>query len=63
MTQQKMKPPQAAEFLGYTTKTLANMRSLGEGPAWYKIGGRVWYDVADLIAYVDRCRADTLVGA
>lgn len=54
---------QAAEYLDLTTKTLANKRSAGTGPAWYKIGGRVWYDVRDLDMYVARCKAQTLVGA
>lgn len=54
---------QAAEYLGLTTKTLANMRSAGTGPAAYKIGGRIWYDLRDLDVYVARCKAQTLVGA
>ncbi|BCN49659.1 helix-turn-helix domain-containing protein [Rhodococcus hoagii] len=54
---------EAAQYLGYTTKTLANMRAKGVGPAAYKIGGRVWYDVRDLDMYVARCKAETLVGA
>ncbi|GCE38780.1 helix-turn-helix transcriptional regulator [Rhodococcus koreensis] len=53
----------AAEYLGFTTKTLANMRSAGTGPAGYKIGGRVWYDLRDLDTYIARCRAATLVGS
>ncbi|MBM4542416.1 helix-turn-helix domain-containing protein [Rhodococcus hoagii] len=54
---------EAAEYLGLTTKSLANQRSAGKGPAWYKIGGRVWYDLRDLDMYVARCKAETLVGA
>ena len=42
----------AAEFVGLKTKTLANMRSLGIGPAYIvNAGGRITYDERDLIAW------------
>lgn len=57
----RLNAAEAAEFLGYSTKTMSNMRGVSTGPDWYKIGGRVWYDLADLVAYVDKCKAETLV--
>lgn len=44
-----------ARFRGKITKrTLANWRSQGEGPDYTKIGGRVLYSVADVVAYEKR---------
>lgn len=43
--------PEAAAHLGLNPKTLANMRCLGTGPAFHKIGSKVWYRGEDLIAY------------
>jgi hypothetical protein len=51
---------QAAEFLGLTPNTLMAWRSRKLGPAYIKVGGRagvpggrVYYDVRDLLAYID----------
>lgn len=41
----------AAEFLGYSSKTLENWRSTGDGPRSKKVGGRHVYDIADLRAF------------
>lgn len=59
----RLNTQQAAEYLGYSVKTLHNMRYSGTGPASYKIGGRIWYDLRDLDVYIARCKAETLVGA
>lgn len=59
------KPPEADEWLttleaarslGLNPKTLANMRTLGKGPSFHKIGGKVWYRGLDLISYRKRRR-------
>lgn len=42
----------AAKFLGCTTKTLAEWKRLGVGPMPHKVGGRVFYYVCDLRAFV-----------
>lgn len=42
----------AARFLGIATKTLANYGTLGLGPRPRKIGGRIWYYLKDLRAFV-----------
>jgi hypothetical protein len=44
----------AAEFLGLTPNTLMAWRSRKlPGPAYIKVGGRVKYDVRDLLAYLE----------
>lgn len=47
---------EAASHLGLQPKTLANMRSLGTGPCFHKLGGKVWYRGRDLLSYRDRRR-------
>jgi hypothetical protein len=45
----------AARFIGgdhFKPKTLENWRVLGIGPAFYKIGNKVYYDEADLSAWL-----------
>jgi hypothetical protein len=46
---------EAAEFLGLTPNTLMAWRSRKlPGPAYIKCGGRVKYDVRDLLAYLEK---------
>ncbi|MDP3458182.1 MAG: helix-turn-helix domain-containing protein [Hyphomonas sp.] len=47
---------EAAGKLGLTPKTLANMRTLGKGPCFHKIGGKVWYRGQDILTYQRRRR-------
>jgi hypothetical protein len=42
----------AAEILRLTRSTLATWRSLGRGPAFVKLGRRVFYYPADLREYI-----------
>ena len=42
---------EAAEFLRLRPRTLANMRWRGIGPKYRKHGGRIVYDIDDLIAW------------
>lgn len=44
---------ETANALGLKPKTLANMRSLGTGPVFHKLGGKVWYQGRDITGY--RC--------
>lgn len=46
-----LRPRAAAEFLGYTVKTLASYRSRGLGPKFVKQGARVMYPKEELIAF------------
>lgn len=44
---------QAAEFLGFSERTLEGWRYRGEGPIHVKVGGRVRYRMADLRAFAE----------
>lgn len=44
-------PEHVARALGTTTKTLANWRSRGSGPAYVRVAGRVYYTRAAYEAY------------
>ncbi len=52
-------PKQAEEYLGIPVKSLANWRSLGKGPAYYKLGGKVRYSENDLEKWQETCRVLT----
>ncbi|NQW89643.1 helix-turn-helix domain-containing protein [Curtobacterium sp. VKM Ac-2861] len=45
-----------AALLGVSPKTLANWRSAGIGPSYFKVGGRVRYDQAVILAWLDAVR-------
>ena len=44
----------AAQYLGLSAKTLAIWGSQGRGPNFVKVGGRVFYYLEDLQAFVGR---------
>lgn len=44
---------EAADYLGQKQQTLANWRSAGIGPPFYKVGSSVQYLVADLDAWLE----------
>jgi hypothetical protein len=48
-------PKQAARRLGTTEGTLAKWRCAGIGVAYIKIGGRVYYELSALDAFIDSC--------
>lgn len=43
----------AAKFIGVRSRTLANWKSKGTGPRQTKVGGRVFYRLADLQVFVE----------
>ena len=46
---QRLRPPQAAEYLGgLSTSTLAKWRVSGFGPRYLRVGARIVYERADL---------------
>lgn len=45
-------PLEAAAFTGLSDQSLANMRSTGRGPAYFKVGRYVRYDEHDLSAWM-----------
>ena len=49
-----LRTPEAARFLGLSSRTLEKHRTYGTGPRYSKIGGRVVYAVDDLQAWVTR---------
>lgn len=49
----------AADYLGLSVSTLEKMRHEGRGPRYLKLGGRVFYQVQDLDAYIERSLVET----
>ncbi len=47
---------EAADLLRLSRRTLQRHRQAGTGPAYRRLGGRVVYARADLIAWVEGCR-------
>ena len=54
-----VRPKEAAAHLQVAEKTLANWRSLGQGPAYSKIGRTVVYQLADLDDFLNNHRVGT----
>jgi hypothetical protein len=52
----KLDEKAAAERLNIRPKTLANWRSGGGGPTYFKIGSRVLYDELDLAEWLESRR-------
>src|ERR1700730_9999349 len=48
-----LRTPEAARFLGVSTRTLEKHRCYGTGPKYRKIGGRVIYALTDLKTWAD----------
>lgn len=46
-----LRTPEAARFLSLSGRTLEKHRTYGTGPQYHKLGGRVVYSLADLIAW------------
>jgi excisionase family DNA binding protein len=46
-------PRDVAALMGLSLQTLANWRSLGKGPAWFKIGRLVRYRSEAVEAWLD----------
>ena len=50
----KLRPKDAAAYLGFSASTLAKMRLRGDGPPFAKLGSRVVvYDARDLEVWVN----------
>lgn len=52
----------AAQYLGMSERKLRYMRSDNDGPPYIPMGGRIFYRVDDLEAYVEQQRIDPLAG-
>ncbi|WP_454757223.1 helix-turn-helix transcriptional regulator [Cupriavidus campinensis] len=55
----RMNVSAAADYLGFTPKTLAQWRSRGEGPNYIRLGGRIFYHRAALDAWIERATVKT----
>jgi Helix-turn-helix domain len=45
-------PQEASAYLRIAKQTLARWRCYGLGPRFVRIGGRIFYDIADLDAFI-----------
>ncbi|WP_312916145.1 helix-turn-helix domain-containing protein [Stenotrophomonas sp.] len=57
--QARFRVPEAAQYLGLGVSTLDKMRMEGRGPRYLKIGGRVFYRLTDLDAYIEAAVIET----
>ena len=54
-------PAQVAELTGMSTGALAQLRYLGRGPAYFRLGPRtIRYELAEVLAWIEARRASTL---
>jgi len=61
MTTEKMRPRDAARFIGIAVSTLARMRMRGEGPPFSKPGSRiVIYDRMQIEQWLGHCLRGTI---
>lgn len=49
-----LSPKEAAHFIGVAVNTLANWRSIGRGPKFYKYCGHVRYSHNDISDWIDK---------
>jgi hypothetical protein len=52
----RIRPKKASEYLGVSLRTLEDWRAKGRGPTFTKIVGKVYYEVADLDAFIESGR-------
>lgn len=52
----KLGTAKAAERIGISVNRLAILRMTGEGPVYYRIGGKILYGIADIDAWLEQCR-------
>lgn len=48
-----LRTPEASEYRGLSSRTLEKRQTYGTGPTYRKLGGRVVYDLADLLTWVE----------
>lgn len=58
----RLSTAEAAEYAGIPANTLRYYRHRDSGPASYKVGTRVVYDVADLNTWLDAQKVATVRG-
>lgn len=50
--------PGLASILNNTVKCLAAWRTRGYGPRYHRIGGKVWFDLDDVVAFINGTKID-----
>ncbi|WP_111748621.1 helix-turn-helix domain-containing protein [Salinisphaera orenii] len=58
LNRDNLTPPEAAEYLRCSQRTLIRWRNRRAGPAWTYVGGRIIYQRADLDAYLNAKRVE-----
>ncbi len=53
---QKLRTPEAADYIGCSPRTLEKFRQTGGGPVYLKVGRSVLYLRSDLDRYLEQCR-------
>jgi len=59
---ERVKIDGASEISGVPVGTLRFYRATNQGPRSYTVAGRLWYDVADLEAWLDEQKAQSVRG-
>ncbi len=54
-----LRTPDAALHLGLSARTLEKHRCFGTGPKYFKLGGRIVYEITDLDAWAGMGRRDS----
>jgi hypothetical protein len=62
-TAERVKIEGASDFTGVPVGTLRFWRATNQGPRSYVVGRRLWYDVADLEAWLEDQKAQSARGA
>lgn len=57
--EERLKGPDAAQYLGISTSSLEKMRMQGKGPRYLKLGARCFYRRTDLDAYLEAAVVET----
>lgn len=50
--------PGLAAIMCNTVKCIAAWRTRGYGPRYHRIGGKVWYDLDDVVNFINGTRVD-----
>ena len=62
-TPQRIGAPAAAKLIGISAPSLCIMRKNNRGPEYYKIGGRYYYNLSDIDAWIESCKVDPRAAA
>jgi len=60
MEKKLLRPKDVEEIYSINAKTLANWRSLGKGPGYFKAGGKILYSPYELQKWLQKCKVKTI---